>query len=503
MKSKLAPLFIFALILLVSSLAFAGEDVELLDANGNKLMPSQIDDVNIANTCGTCHEVGELAQSVHSNMGEADPEAASCLSCHISSGKDAFTADGLIKKNIAHPEDVACTNCHGMEEVAQNKAHTAHPKMSCYDCHQSAGHQKKPDPSCQDCHLKGSGTRPVHKGLPALHLDKITCEACHIRQIAGSKTQPGFTMLKNGDVVPVTEDGSVVYHNVAPASKAFGAGGCDDCHSRGSKFFFGTTSLDSDGKVKKTANYKQMGLDKESVFFGGIREQVLKPVSGWLFLGVLVLSLLHYLIFGPHKVQHVEGEPMMHRFTVYERLIHLLAISSFLYLAITGLLLLLKVETPAGHIRAIHGPGGAFFLLAVVGMLLIWWKNGLFVSCDKDWVCKMGGYLWIKGDCPAEKFNAGQKMFYWGIVILTGGLVAVTGLILMIKHSAAASWVYTLHDLAAIVMIVGILGHVYLSVFANPGTISGVIIGRVRHSWAKHHHSQWFERHKGQDKQTK
>lgn len=498
MKSKLAPLFVIILIALLSTLCLAGEEVELLDANGNKLLPSQIDQVSITKTCGDCHDLGEFAGKVHFNRGtgEVDPESGSCLSCHLSSDKDAFTADGLIKKTIRHPEDAACISCHGMEDVAKNEAHTAHPKMGCYDCHQAAGHEKAPEPSCKGCHFgKGKAPKPTHQGLPALHLQKISCEACHIRQALDSKAQPGF-ILQKGDIVPAAADGSVIHHNVALKSKALGAGGCSDCHSHGSKFFFGTTSLDSDGKTRTVPNYKSMNLTRQEVFFSGIREQLLKPLSIWLFLAVLVASLLHYLIFGPHKVQPVEGEPTMHRFMVYERLIHLLAITSFLYLAVTGLLLLLRVETPGGCLRAMHGPGGLFLIAAVVAMLSVWWKNGLFVSCDKDWVCKMGGYLWIKGECPAEKFNAGQKMFYWGIAILTGGAVGVTGTILLLKHASAPAWVYTLHDLAAVVMIVGILGHVYLSVFANPGTIKGVITGRVTHSWAKHHHSQWFERHK-------
>lgn len=37
----------------------------------------------------------------------------------------------------------------------------------------------------------------------------------------------------------------------------------------------------------------------------------------------------------------------------------------------------------------------------------------MFTGYDKAWVRKMGGQLGQKGEIPAGRFNAGQKMFYW------------------------------------------------------------------------------------------
>lgn len=479
--------------------AFAGEDVELFNSAGQKLAPSQIGDVNYKKTCGDCHEVDEKAASVHFNRGSdnVDAQYGDCLSCHLPV-KNAYNAQGNITKTTAVPADSQCVACHTeLEQWAKSRTHTAHAKMSCYDCHKGAGHEDIKLPSCTGCHLgkgKSSAPHPAHAGFTMWHIKNIACETCHIVQVPGTTARPGYGSEK-GEIIALSE-GAPVYHNVAEPDKALGADGCDDCHGFGSRFFFGKTqTTNKQGNAVTLVNYKSMDLNKDEVILGIWRESVLKTYGGWLFPFMFGLSIAHYAIFGPKRVHTVEGEPMIQRFTLLERLIHVTAVVSFLFLATTGIMLMLRVESPASPLRSMHGHVGPLFALAVIGMLIVWWKNGLFVSCDKDWVCNLGGYLWIKGDCPAEKFNAGQKVFYWLLVIACGLLVSITGFWLIVGRGNAPSWTFTLHDLAGISMIAGIIGHVYLSVFANPGTIAGVITGRVRRSWAAHHHSDWLRRH--------
>lgn len=488
---------LYALLLaIVCGPALAGTDVTLLDASGNPLKPSQIDKVSISRTCGDCHRVKDNAASVHFNRSDrsSDPESSNCLACHLAK-KDAFGADGTVRKLTVEVDDEACLTCHSGAGLAAGHPGKAHQGMTCADCHKDAGHKKSGAASCTGCHSAGkSATMPSHPGLPSLHLKRLACESCHITRTASGEA-PGY-VKKSGKIMPVDESGAVLHHGVGQVSGGtagfWGKTGCDDCHSSKSKFFFGTTSLeDRNGKPVKTTNWKSMGANRDDIELSILREGFIKRYGGWLVVLVLAFSVTHYLIFGPHKVHESEEDPEVQRFTLYERIIHWLAILLFTYLSITGVMFLLHRESPSSVLRVTHGQMGVAFVLVLAALCMTWWRHAVFTRCDKEWVCKFGGYLWIKGDCPAGKFNAGQKAFFWIVAVFGGFVIGGTGILLMAGHGTAASWVYTLHDVAAIALMSGIAAHIYLGVFANPGTIMSIITGHVKRSWAEKHHSEW------------
>ncbi len=482
--------------------AMAGENVPLLDANGNPLKPSQMDTANIARSCGDCHDVKANATSVHFNRGagSADAEASNCLACHMPE-KGAFNADGTVKKLTSEVSDEACLTCHGDIGLTARHPGKAHDGMTCIDCHKDAGHEKTGAASCKGCHFGGKMKKPSHPGLPGLHLKRIACETCHITKSA-SGANLGF-VRKNGKIVPVDENGAPVHHGAAdPADGILGCCGeygCADCHSSRSRFFFGTTTTtDANGGTVKLANWKSMGADRNQIRISIVRESFVKRYGGWLVVLVLAFSVGHYLVFGPHKVHENEDDPEVQRFTLYERLIHWLAILFCTFLSVTGIMFLLHKESSAGIMRTLHGQVGAAFVLVLIALAMTWWRHAVFTRCDKEWVCKLGGYLWIKADCPAGKFNAGQKAFFWMVAVFGGIVIGGTGIWLIAGRGDAPSWAYALHDVAAIAFMAGIVGHIYLGVFANPGTIMSIITGRVKRSWAEKHHSEWAQKMRGE-----
>ncbi len=476
---------------LLATVAFAGTDVQLLDSNGNPLKPNQLDSVNISKSCGDCHDVAANAKTVHFNRKShsSDPESASCLSCHVSS-KGAFNADGTLKSMATAIDDAACLNCHSDIELQPKHPGDGHDGMKCIDCHKNAGHKTSGAASCQSCHFSGkSALTPTHSGIPSLHFKRIACESCHI-----SQKSSGY-VVKDEMIVPVDDTGVIIHHGVDNKTKCLGKNGCADCHSPASKFFFGTTVIQgSDGNPIKMPNYKSMGLDGRELEIGFLREDYIKRYGGWLFVLVLAMSVMHYLLFGPHRVHVVKGDQSVQRFALYERMIHWLAMLTFAFLSLSGIAFLLHRESPMSAIRAVHGQVGVAFVLTLIALVAIWWRHAMFVPCDKEWICKLGGYLWVKADCPAGKFNAGQKLFFWLIAVLGGLVISGTGIALILDKNIAASWVYTLHDLAALALIAGVLGHAYLGVFANPGTVTSIISGRVKRSWAEKHHSEWAKK---------
>ncbi len=224
---------------------------------------------------------------------------------------------------------------------------------------------------------------------------------------------------------------------------------------------------------------------------GNLREKSLKPLAGWLFGLVIALSAAHYAVFGPRMVKPLQHDCVIVRFALCERLVHWLAMASFLFLAATGIMFLLRIE-PSGAMRTAHRFAGPLFVVSVCAMSIIWGRSALLTSCDRDWARGMGGYLWKSERCPAEKFNAGQKLFFWIFAVVCGAVISATGLVMSFGKGIAPSLTYTIHDAAALALIAGVIGHVYLSVFANPGTISGVLTGQVKRSWARHHHPDWL-----------
>lgn len=484
--------------LLVASLALpavAGTDVTLLDASGSALKPALIDKVSITRSCGDCHDVKANAQSVHFNRTSpnADPDSTDCLACHIPT-KDAFSADGTVKAMTSTVDDGACLGCHADLGLSAGHPGRSHDGMACIDCHKNAGHKKTGAASCRGCHFEGkTGATPAHVGLPGLHLKRLACETCHITRTP-SGGRPGY-VRKGGKIWPVDENGALIHHVVDGKAGCRGSAGCKDCHSAGSAFFNGTTTIQgADGNTVKLPNWKSMGLKHRDVQIGVIRESFIKRYGGWLFLLVLGAAVLHYLIFGPHRVHVTDDDPEVQRFTLFERLVHWLAMLFWAFLSISGILFFMHGESGAGALRHLHGQIGAAFVLVLIALVMTWWRHAVFAKCDREWVCKLGGYLWIRADCPAGKFNAGQKAFFWIVAVLGGLVISGTGVWLMVGHGSAPAWVYTLHDLAAIALIAGIIGHVYLGVFANPGTIMSILSGRVKRSWAEKHHSEWAKK---------
>ena len=77
------------------------------------------------------------------------------------------------------------------------------------------------------------------------------------------------------------------------------------------------------------------------------------------------------------------------------------------------------------------------------------------------------------------------------------GLMAVltaTGVIMALNLDARflqQELFYTVHDAAALLMIVLLLGHIYLGVLVNPHSVRSLFGGKVSSDWAKEHHPNW------------
>ena len=125
----------------------------------------------------------------------------------------------------------------------------------------------------------------------------------------------------------------------------------------------------------------------------------------------------------------------------------------------------------------------------------MWIAGNIPNRVDVEWL-KRGGGIVGNDHPPAYRFNAGQKMIYW-IVVLGGGAVAVTGYLLMFPFYATdiagMQLAQIVHGIVAVLFVAAMLGHIYIGTIGMEGAFEAMGAGEVDVNWAKQHHSLWLE----------
>ncbi len=234
------------------------------------------------------------------------------------------------------------------------------------------------------------------------------------------------------------------------------------------------------------------------------------PVAG-IMPWVMAVSLLAlgavYIFAGPHRLDGPLSGRKVPRWALWERIMHWFVAVTFIILAITGLSLLfgravlIPLLGPAGFgvwaeaSKWLHNVIGPFFTVGILLMLLTWARNNIPKAVDIDWF-KKGGGIFTKQHVSAEKLNGGEKVWFW-FVIIVGGAVCVTGLILDFPNFGQSRETMQLsnliHAVLSILWIALAFGHVYLGVIGAQGALEGMTSGYVSEEWAYEHHDLWLE----------
>ncbi|MGB1110529.1 MAG: formate dehydrogenase subunit gamma, partial [Gammaproteobacteria bacterium] len=94
-------------------------------------------------------------------------------------------------------------------------------------------------------------------------------------------------------------------------------------------------------------------------------------------------------------------------------------------------------------------------------------------------------------------FNAGEKIWYW-IVILVGAVVTVSGFVLNFpifdQGRELMQLALVVHGIAAVIVIAGSFGHIYIGTAGTEGSLDSMTTGTVDANWAKAHHDIWYEK---------
>ena len=241
-------------------------------------------------------------------------------------------------------------------------------------------------------------------------------------------------------------------------------------------------------------------------------EGPVKRWGGWFLIVVVVLLALFYFVRGRVRIDSGESGQRIQRFTGFERFVHWLTATSFILLGLTGLnirfgrsvLLPLVGEDSFASLsqlgKTVHNFTSFAFIAGIVLMLLIWVGHNLPAKGDGAWLGAGGGILKKGVHPPAGKFNAGQKLIFWAVILL-GGAIAVTGLMMMFPFYfaplAGMQLATFLHSVMAIILIGVIFAHIYIGTIGMQGAFDAMGTGQVDLNWAKEHHSRWVAEMQG------
>lgn len=230
--------------------------------------------------------------------------------------------------------------------------------------------------------------------------------------------------------------------------------------------------------------------------------------GGWLILGVSLALALFLFARGRIRIAEGRSSGTVERFNQVERANHWMTATAFVVLALTGLvvlygkpLLLPFISPSAFHEVAsisawLHMAASVAFVIGVVAMAWLWLRENLPSRLDVEWLKEGGGFLSDgRHNPPARKFNAGQKIVFWGVTL--GGLAAlISGVTLMFPFAwlgfDGMQWAQLAHAVIALLMIALIIGHIYIGTVGMEGAIDAMWSGRVDRNWAKEHHSLWY-----------
>ncbi len=276
-------------------------------------------------------------------------------------------------------------------------------------------------------------------------------------------------------------------------------------------------------------------VQEGGIWWLDFRQGPLLTYGAWFLAGTLAVLALFFLIRGRIRIDGPKTGRRIERFKAIERFGHWLLATSFILLGLTGLFTLFgrKVLIPAfGHeafstiaigSKWIHNNISWAFMIALVMVFVFWVLHNLPDRTDINWLMKGGG-MFGNSHPPAKKFNAGQKIIFWSVILL-GGSISLSGLSLLfpfelnlfaatfekINAIGAPGWfgygplpvdlspqeemqyAQLWHAIVSLVLTAIIFAHIYIGTLGMEGAFDAMGSGDVEEQWAREHHSLWVK----------
>jgi len=197
-------------------------------------------------------------------------------------------------------------------------------------------------------------------------------------------------------------------------------------------------------------------------------------------------------------------EKSIERFSAIDRILHWTSSLSYLYCLLSGIGIaypsmhwLLTVLGGGEFARWFHPWSGVIFSIAAILMVIKWLPDMIITGEDIKWLLKVKAYVSGKHEELPEvgKFNAGQKLYAW-VVLISAVVLLISGFFMWFPEDYDVSLVrlsVIIHEIAFIISGVFTFIHIYMATIGLPGSIWGMIGGKVSSVWAKFHHPKWYK----------
>jgi formate dehydrogenase subunit gamma len=232
-------------------------------------------------------------------------------------------------------------------------------------------------------------------------------------------------------------------------------------------------------------------------------------IGGVAILGMLALLIVFYLWRGTIRIEGGRSGRTMLRFSAFERFVHWLTATTFVILGITGLNITFGREWILPWLgpdsfsawsewaKYAHNYLSFAFTLGVVLMFLMWIGQNFPTAADVQWFKMGGGMGKGGGHAPAHKFNGGQKLLYW-LIVLGGAAMIISGYALLFPFYGGLTvgnmeLAEIFHGVVGVLFVALIVAHIYLGTLGMEGAFESMVDGNVDLNWAKEHHNLWVE----------
>lgn len=196
----------------------------------------------------------------------------------------------------------------------------------------------------------------------------------------------------------------------------------------------------------------------------------------------------------------------LQRYNANERSNHWAVALLFVMAALSGLALFHPALFWMTHLfgggpwtRILHPFIGVAMMLFFLGLAFRFAGRNRFKAHDRQWMSQWRDVISNREENLPRvgKYNAGQKLLFWVLVISMLALL-FSGIVIWREYFSdffsigVIRFASLLHAVAAFVLICSIIVHIYAAIWVK-GSVGAMTSGKVSRAWARKHHALWYD----------
>jgi formate dehydrogenase subunit gamma len=248
-------------------------------------------------------------------------------------------------------------------------------------------------------------------------------------------------------------------------------------------------------------------IQPEGQTWRALRNSLVSVYAGWALVAMVLVIAAFYLWKGTMPLHEPPTGRRIRRFTNWQMAIHWTTAYTFIALAVTGLIIVFGKNLLLPLIgytlfswlsilaKNLHNFVGPLFFICILLLFFTFIRNNGWRRYDWTWIRHFGGLV-SKRDVPSGKFNAGEKVWFWGGLLVCGLIVSASGFVLDFPNfnqtRNTMQIANIVHLTIASLFMLAALGHIYMGTLGMAGAYNAMSTGYVDETWAKEHHLYWY-----------